>query len=67
MTTDIAFQKLLDSEYLWMTTGETKAKRRWYKHRFVKGELSEEKKNELLKKAGFHIAVERQWGHSNLA
>ncbi len=67
MTTNQAFQQLLENEYLWMTTGESKDKRRWYKHRFKQGLLSEEKMNELLKQAGFHIAVERQWGHFNIA
>lgn len=67
MTTDEAFEELLSSLYLWLQTGKTKAQRRWYRHQFKTGKLSEFKKSELLQKAGFSLINQPKWKHENLA
>jgi hypothetical protein len=68
MTTEKAFEMVGENAYLWQLTGESKAKRRWYKTRLKQGKLiSYEMKEKLLKQVGFTIVVERQWAHLDVS
>ncbi|RIV20531.1 hypothetical protein DYU11_21025 [Fibrisoma montanum] len=60
-TTDEAFAMLMTSDYYWSFTGLSHQHKRVMRVRWRKDQVSAEKKEELLEKAGFCIKQEKLW------
>lgn len=67
LSTHQAFEQLVNSDYYWSLTGLPSGQRRQYSHQLrhpTKGKpwaISLDKKEEMLKKAGFKVKQEKIW------